>query len=123
MNLVDSSGWLEYLVDGPSADAFSAPLRDTARLLVPTICIYEVFKVVLRERGDEDALQAMALMKQGVVADLTPEIAILGAKISLEMKIPMADSIVLATARIHDATVWTRDADFDGIKGVKYFSK
>ncbi len=123
MNLVDSSGWLEYLVDGPRADAFSGPLRDTASLLVPTVCIYEVFKVVLRERGDEDALQAMALMKQGVVADLTPEIAIMAAKVSLELKIPMADSIVLATARLYDAVVWTRDADFKGIKGVKYFSR
>jgi predicted nucleic acid-binding protein len=123
MNLVDSSGWLEYLVDGSNADAFSQPLRDTADLLVPTLCVYEVFKVALRERGDEDALRAMALMTQGVVVDLSPELAILAAKLSLEFKIPMADSIVLATARSYDAIVWTKDADFKGIKGVKYFPR
>jgi predicted nucleic acid-binding protein len=121
MNLVDSSGWLEYLTDGPDADSFTEPLKDAAALLVPTVCIYEVFKVVLRERGDEDALQAVALMQQGVVADLTPEIAIAAAGLSLQMKIPMADSIVLATAKAYGAVVWTRDADFKGIEGVKYF--
>jgi predicted nucleic acid-binding protein len=120
MNLVDSSGWLEYLADGPSADAFSKPLRDTANLLVPAVCIYEVFKVALRERGDEAALQAMALMRQGLVVDLNAELAILAAKLSLEFKIPMADSIVLATARSYDAVIWTKDADFKDITGVKY---
>jgi len=123
MNLVDSSGWLEYLAEGPHAEAFSRPLRDTANLLVPTVCIYEVFRVVLRERGEEDALQAAALMKQGTVVDFSSEIALVAAKTSLEMKIPLADSIVLATARIHDAVVWTKDADFKGIKGVKYFPR
>ena len=123
MNLVDSSGWLEYLADGPHAESFLRPLKDTVNLLVPTVCLYEVFKVVLRERGDDDALQAVALMKQGVVVDLTSDIAILAAKISLGLKIPMADSIILATAKLYDAVVWTKDADFKGIKGVRCFPK
>jgi predicted nucleic acid-binding protein len=123
MNLVDSSGWLEYFADGPRAEAFSAPLKDTDNLVVPTICIYEVFKVVLRERGEEEALQALALMQQGTVVELTPEIAIVAAKTSLDHKIPMADSIVLATARAFEAIIWTKDADFRGIRGVKYFAK
>jgi len=123
MNLIDSSGWLEYLADGPHAESFLRPLKDTANLLVPTVCLYEVFKVVLRERGDDDALQAVALMKQGAVVDLTSDIAILAAKISLDLKIPMADSIILATAQLYSAVVWTKDADFKGIKGVRCFAK
>lgn len=123
MNLVDTSGWLEYFADDPNADTFSIPLSDTANLLVPSICIYEVFKIVLRERGEEEALQAVALMKQGTVVELTSEIAIIAAKISTDLKIPMADSIILATARINEAVIWTEDADFKGINGVKYFPK
>lgn len=123
MNLVDTSGWLEYFTDDPNADTFSIPLTDTANLLVPSICIYEVFKVVLRERGEEEALQAVALMQQGIVVELTSEIAIMAAKISTDLKIPMADSIILATARVYEAVIWTEDADFKGIHGVKYFPK
>jgi len=123
MNVVDSSGWLEFFADGSNADCFSAPLMDIKNLVVPTICIYEVFKVVMRERGEDDALQTIALMKQGKVVDLTPEIAIQAAKTSLEYHIPMADSIILTTARFYEATVWTQDDDFEGMSGVKYFSK
>lgn len=122
-NLVDTSGWLEYFTDDPNADTFSIPLNDTANVLVPTICIYEVFKVVLRERGEEEALQAIALMKQGTVVELTSEIAIMAAKISTDLKIPMADSIILATARAYEAVIWTGDADFKEIHGVKYVPK
>lgn len=123
MNLVDSSGWLEYFVDGPNASSFQKPLQDLDNLIVPTICLYEVFKVVLRERGEDDALQIFALMKQGRIIDLTSEIAIRAAKISLLHKVPMADSIVLATAQAYNATLWTQDEDFKSIKGVKYFRK
>jgi predicted nucleic acid-binding protein len=123
VNLVDSSGWLEYFVDGPNASSFQKPLQDLDNLIVPTICLYEVFKVVLRERGEDDALQIFALMKQGRIIDLTSEIAILAAKISLLHKVPMADSIVFATAQAYNATLWTQDEDFKSIKGVKYFRK
>lgn len=122
MNLVDSSAWLEYFADGPRAAAFEKPLQETDNLIVPTICLYEVFKVVLRERGENESLQAIALMKQGKVVVLTEEIAIKAAKISVDLKLPMEDSIILATAKIHEATIWTLDSDFKNIKGVKFFS-
>lgn len=122
MNLVDSSGWLEYFADGPLAGKFSAPLKDTASLIVPTICLYEVFKVVLRERNEDEAFQSIALMRQGKVIELSTDIAIHAAKISHSRKIPMADSMILGTALIHDAIVWTKDDDFKGIPGVKYFT-
>lgn len=123
MNLVDSSGWLEYFSDGPNAAAFEKVLISGENLLVPTICLYEVFKVVLRERGENDALQAVALMQQGNVVELTAEVALLAARTGLELKIPMADSIVLATGYLHEAVIWTQDTDFKNIKGVKYIPR
>jgi predicted nucleic acid-binding protein len=121
MNLVDSSGWLEYFAGGPLAGKFSAPLNNTASLIVPTICLYEVFKVVLREKNEDAAFQAIALMNQGNIVELSTDIAVHAAKISHAKKIPMADSIILATAMIHEAIVWTKDDDFKGLQGVKYF--
>ena len=123
MNIVDSSGWLEYFADGAKASSFEKPLQDLEKLIVPTICLFEVFKVALREKGESDALQAIALMKQGKVVDLTAEIAFEAAKISYDNKIPMADSIVLATAWNWEATIWTQDSDFEKFRGVKYFPK
>ena len=123
MNVVDSSAWLEYLADGPNAEYFSAPLEDSGNLIVPTICIYEVFNAVLRQRGDDAALQTVALMKQGSTINLTDDLALQAAKISLEYKIPMADSIILATARTHEAVLWTQDKDFKGMENVNYFPK
>jgi predicted nucleic acid-binding protein len=123
MNVVDSSGWLEYLVDGPRAAEFLEPLSDTENLIVPTICLYEVFKVVLRERGEEKAVQAIALMLRGNVVDLNDTIAVQAAKISLERKIPMADSIVIATANAFDAVIWTQDQDFAELPQTRYFPK
>ncbi len=123
MNIIDSSGWLEYFADGPNASFFSRPLQKTADLVVPTITIYEVFRAVLRQRGESDALQSVALMQQGSVAELTTGISILAAKISIEQRLPMADSIILATARTYKATIWTQDSDFKEIEGVQYIAK
>jgi predicted nucleic acid-binding protein len=123
MNIVDSSGWLEYFADGPNAEPFAEPLRDVAGLLVPAITLYEVFKIVCRQRGEDAALQAIALMQQGQVVDLNDPLALLAAKISLEIKLPMADSIILATARSHAAVLWTQDVDFADLQGVRYFPK
>ena len=123
MNIVDSSGWLEYFADGPNASFFSRPLAKTSDLVVPSITIYEVFKVVLRQRGESEALQAVALMQQGSVVDLTAEISILAARVSIEYRLPMADSIILATSRAHGATIWTQDSDFEEIEGVQYVAK
>ncbi len=123
MNIIDSSGWLEYFADGPNASFFSRPLQNTQELVVPTITIYEVFKAVLRQRNESDALQAVALMQQGSAVDLTSGIAILGAKLSTELRLPMADSIILASARTYGATIWTQDSDFRDIEGVQYIAK
>ena len=123
MNIVDSSGWLEYFADGPNADRFAASLGSVAELLVPSITLYEVFKIVCRQRGEDAALQAVAMMQQGQVIELSSSIALLAAKLSLDLKIPMADSIILATAQTHDAVLWTQDDDFKGLSGVRYFPK
>lgn len=123
MNVVDSCGWLEYLADGPNADFFAAAVEDTSDLLVPSLSLYEVFKKVLQQRGEGDALQAVALMSQGTVVDLNMDLALLAAKISVELHLPMADSIILATARQYEANLWTQDADFADIQGVRYIAR
>ena len=123
MNIVDSSGWLAYFADEPHAQRFQKLVTDPNSLIVPTITLYEVFKVVLRESGENEALQAIAAMKKGRVVDLNLSLALAASKISLEYKLPMADSIILATAKQFDAVVWTLDSDFKNVKGVKYFPK
>jgi predicted nucleic acid-binding protein len=123
VNVVDSSGWLEYFADGPNAGRFADPLDNAAELLVPSITLYEVFKVVCRQRGEDAALQAVAMMQQGKVIELSSSIALLAAKLSLDVKIPMADSIILATAQIHGAVLWTQDNYFQSLPGVRYFPK
>jgi len=123
MNLVDSSGWLEYFAAGKNADFFASAIEDTEHLIVSTINIYEVFKKVLAQRDEHSALQAVAIMEQGQVIDLTSEIALSAAQISNEYKIPMADSMIYATARASKALLWTQDADFEGLANVEYQQK
>jgi predicted nucleic acid-binding protein len=123
MNIIDSSGWLEYFADAPNASFFSRPLQKTADLIVPTVTIYEVFKVVLRQRNESDALQSVALMQQGSVIELTSNISIVAAKMSIDFRLPMADSIILATARTYGATIWTQDADLKELDGIRYIAK
>jgi len=123
MNLVDSSGWLEYFADGPNAPVFAKALRDTDQILVPSVCLHEVYKFVLRQRGPAAALQAVALMRQGRIVESDERIALLAAELSLKHKLPMADSVILATARVHAAHIWTQDADFDGLEDVTFVNK
>ena len=123
MNVVDSSGWLEYFADGSNADFFAPAIESVSELLVPSISIYEVFKKVLQERGESEGFQAVATMQQGRVVDLDATLALRAAKISAELKLPMADSVMLATAQVHEATLWTQDADFEDIEGVEYVEK
>ena len=123
MNIVDSSGWLAYFADEPNAQHFLAPLNDSTLLVVPTVTIYEVFKVILRESDENDALQAVVAMQKGTVVDLNASVAIAASRLSLEHNLPLADSIILATAREFNATLWTQDADFKNISNVKYFPK
>ena len=123
MNVVDSSAWLEYFANGPNANRFAAAIENVAELVVPSICILEVFKRVLQQRDEQAALQAVALMQQGAVQNLDAPLALSAARLGVNEKLPLADSVVLAVARKHAATLWTQDSDFDGIPGVKYFAK
>ena len=123
MNIVDSSGWLAYFADEPNAKHFLIPLKDTASLIVPAVTIYEVFKVVLRESSENEALQAAAAMQKGSVVDLTATLAIAASKLSLQHRLPMAESIILATSQAFNAKIWTQDSDFKDFNEVKYFPK
>ena len=123
MNLVDSCGWLEYFADGPGADFFADAIENTDQLLVPTICLYEVFKAVQRQRNENSAIEVVAAMQRGKVVDIDTSIALTAARISNQIKLPMADSLILATASLHKATILTQDSDFDGLEGVKYRKK
>lgn len=123
MNVVDSSGWLEYFADAPNADFFSAAIVDTEKLLVPSISLLEVFKRVCQQRDENAALSAIALMRQGEIIDLDGNLALKAAKLGIDHKLPLADSVILACARAHNATLWTQDADFEGLKQVKYIPK
>ncbi|MCX5893916.1 MAG: type II toxin-antitoxin system VapC family toxin [Deltaproteobacteria bacterium] len=123
MNLVDSCGWLEYFADSTRADFYAAALEDPGSLLVPSICLLEVFKRVLQQRGEDAALQAAAAMHQGLVLPLDASLALQAARISCDLKLPLADSVILATARTYGAVIWTQDAHFKGLEGIRYLEK
>ena len=120
MNVVDSSGWLAYFADDAHADYFAKPIAATDTLIVPTLSLYEVFKRVLQQRGESDALQAIAVMQQGEIVALDTSIALVAARLSHDLKLAMADSVMLATARTYGATFWTQDADFECIPDVRF---
>lgn len=123
MNVVASSGWLEYFADGPNAGFFAKAIENTGDLVVPTVSLYEVFKRVLQQRGDGDALQAVAVMRQGRVAEFSETLALAAARLSIDLGLPMADAIMLATANASEATLWTQDAHFKKVPGVRYVAK
>lgn len=121
--VVDSSGWIEYFTDGRNAAAFEQVVIDRRRVIVPTIVIFEVFKFILRTRGESAAEQAFALLRRGRIVDLDTETSLEAAQVSIDYRLPMADSIILATARRCGATLWTQDVDFAGIDGVRYIAR
>jgi len=123
VNVVDSSGWVEYLVGGPNASFFQKPLSDVESLVVPSISILEVYRYVLRQRGREEALAVGASMRQGRVLELDGGLAIEAAELGASLRLPLADSIIYASALSVGATVWTQDVDFEGLDGVKYRAK
>ena len=123
MIVVDSSGWLQFLTDGPLADEYAKRLRQPGSVVTPTIILYEVYKHAKRLRGEDGAIDAVAAMQKTRVVDLTPEIALIAADLSIEFRLPMADAIILATARLHEAAVVTSDADFEGVPGVTFIPK
>lgn len=122
-NVVDSSAWLEYFADGPNASRFASAIEATSRLIVPSIVILEVYKRMYRLRGERAAQRAAAQLMQGLVIDLDSHVALTAAQLGLSLKLPLADSIILATARIHDAFVWTQDEDFKNLDDVKYYPR
>ncbi len=123
MNVVDSSGWLEYFNDRDNAGFFVTAIEAVDELIIPSISLFEVFKRILIERNRDDALEAIALMKAGDVVDLDDNLALVAAELSFELKLPMVDSIILATARAYTATLWTQEAHFKDIDGVRYIEK
>ncbi len=123
MNIVDSSGWLEFFASGPNASTFAQPIQDVKHLLVPVITLTEVFKRVLQQKDEPSALQAAGHMLQGQVIPLSSELAIEAGRLGYRLKIPLADSLILATARRYDATLWTQDEDFKSLAGVRYIPK
>lgn len=120
MNVVDSSAWLEFFVDGPNAGEFAAAIEDADSLIVPTITLFEVFKRIRVQRDADSALEAIAFMQRGRPIELDADLAIEAADLSVDLKLPLADSIILATARRHEAVLWTQDSDFKGIPAVEY---
>ncbi len=123
MNVVDSSAWLEYFAGGPNAGRFAAAIEATADLIVPTVIVLEVTRRVMQQRGEDAALQAAALLHQGQLVPLDSALALSAARIGVEARLPLPDSIILAAARQYGATIWTMDADFEGLPDVRYFAK
>lgn len=122
-NVVDSSGWLEYVDGGPNAGAFEQAVLAVDRLVVPTICLLEVFKRMLREKGEDAALDVIGQMRQGLVVDLDADLALEAGRLGIELQLPLADSVILATARLHGAMVWTQDQHFKDMDEVRYIPK
>ncbi len=123
MNVVDSSAWLEYLADTPNAKIYADPVEQTSSLIVPTVVIYETYKRLRQQRGDAVAMDGLVAMREGKVVDLDASLAIDAANLSSSLHLSMADSIILATARRYDATVWTQDQHFAGLPDAHYFPK
>jgi toxin FitB len=123
MNIVDSSAWLEYLVDTKNANNFQSPIEDIENLIVPSIVMYEVFKKTFKERGKEAAIEAVGQMHQGKIIGVHTNAALTAARFSMEHNLAMADALILAIAKQAGATLWTQDKDFKGLEGVKYFKK
>ena len=120
MNIVDSSGWLEYFADGPNASFFAPAIQRPLELIVPTVSIYEVFKRIIQQKDESAGLRAVAAMHQGSVLSLDEALALSAARLSLDAKLPMADSIMLASARSTGSVLLTQDKDFEDMEGIRY---
>lgn len=123
MNVVDSSGWLEYFSEDKNADFFAPIIEQTTKLIVPSISLLEVFKKILHEHDENEALRSVAVMQEGQVIELDATLAIFAAKLGRDFKLPLADSVMYATARAYNAMLWTQDSDFKGFEGVRYIGK
>jgi predicted nucleic acid-binding protein len=123
MNIVDSSFWLEYFAGTEAGNIVSKIIENTAKLLIPSITLYEVFKKILLETTEDDALFCLAHMKQGKIINLSDELSLSAARLSVEFKLPMADSVIYATTIKYDGLLWTQDQHFSGLNFVNYFEK
>lgn len=123
MNVIDSSAWLEYFADGPNAKHFARVIEKPEECLVPSITLLEVFKRIGQQRDESAALQYVAVMRQSTVVELDAALALRAAALGLRHKLPLADSVIYATAQAAGALVWTQDADFDGLPGIKFWRK
>ena len=120
MNVVDSSAWLEYVAEGPNANFFAEAIENASDLVVPTISLFEVFKRIVQQRSENEALQVVAAMQQGKIVELDSRIALSAARIGIDHQLPLADSVILATARMNNAVLWTQDSHFEGMSDGKY---
>jgi predicted nucleic acid-binding protein len=120
VNVVDSSGWIEYLSGGRNASFFRKPIESGEPLLVSALSLFDVYRHMLRHVGREGALAVVAAMRVGTVVDVDDRLALEAAELSVGSKLALADSIILATARAHEAELWTQNADFKGPEGVRY---
>lgn len=123
MNVVDSSGWLEYFAGTKNSELFARHIETPGQLIVPVITIYEVFKKILTEVNEEQALKIAAHMRLGKVIDVDLNVSLEAAKFSKQYKLPMADALIYATARLNDSTLWTQDEHFNSLPMVRYFPK
>ena len=123
MNVVDSSGWIEYLTDSKRADMFAAPIEQRDQLLVPTIALFEVHKILSRSLNEDMVDRCLDVMRLGRVLDLTDRRAVAASKIARQHRLALADAAMYSMAREHSATFWTQDVDYDGLPGVRYFTK
>jgi predicted nucleic acid-binding protein len=123
VNVVDSSGWLEYFANGPLADRYAAAIEDVAQLVVPTIVLVEVTRRVMQQRGEDEALQVAAALHQGRIVPLDAGLALSAAQLGVAHRLPLADSVIYATAKRFGAAVWTSDADFERLPDVRFFAK
>lgn len=123
MNVVDSSGWIVFFGEAADRPHFREVIEARDHLIVPSIAIYEVYKWMLRERDADAADLAVATMAQARVVELDRDLAIDAAVLATRHRLAMADAVILATARSFAATLWTQDADFSGIEGVRYIPR
>jgi len=123
MLILDSSCWLEYFLDGKGADRYAGQIETRAEIIIPAIVLHEVFKVVMRASSEDSALAAAGALQQFPVIPVDENVAMYSARLGQEYGLAMADSMILATAQIHHATLWTQDADFKKLPNVKYFEK
>ena len=123
MNVVDSSAWMEFFNGGPNARFFEHPILSTHDLVVPTIVLLEIYEHIRRHQGRDEALRAVVGMKQGTVQDLDEPLSLFAAELGVDLGLPLADSVILATARLNDAVLWTQDSDFEGLEDVQFKRK